>query len=128
MGYAYYLTYFMGIVSTLITIYYLMIKAIPFLQSIFPDFVIFVVASLMVGIPITVMFGWAHYKGFLKSAFKAEQDIATEASPYTTTLISPVNLSWLRLQVQIGKKLDLDTSEVEALIARTEDKFGLSKK
>ena len=128
MGYAYYLTYFIGIVSTLVTIYYLMIRSIPSLQHVFPDFSMFVIVSLIVGIPVTVMFGWAHYKGFLKSAFKAEQDIGTEANPYTTTIIAPVNLCWLRLQVQIAKKLELDATEIEQLIARTETKFGLNKK
>ena len=128
MGYAYYLTYFIGIVSTLVTIYYLMIRSIPSLQHVFPDFSMFVIVSLIVGIPVTVMFGWAHYKGFLKSAFKAEQDIGAEANPYTTTIIAPVNLCWLRLQVQIAKKLELDATEIEQLIARTETKFGLNKK
>jgi len=128
MGYALYLTYLLGIVSTLVTVYYLAVKAIPSLLFIFHDFTTFSVVCLIVGVPVTIMFGWAHYKGFLKSAFKAEQDIGTEANPYTTTIIAPVNLSWLRLQVQIAKKLDLDTSEVEQLIVRTESKFGLSKR
>ena len=125
MGYSIYLTYLMGIVGTLVTVYYLMIRAIPSLQVVFPDFTAFITASFVVGVPITVLLGWAHYKGFLKSAFKAEQDIGTESNPYTTTITAPVNLPWLRLQVAIGKELNLDTSEVEKLIAVTEEKFGM---
>jgi len=80
MGYGTYLTFVLGIVTTLVTVYYLAINNIPFLQSVFPAFWVFSVISLIVGIPSAVMLGWFHVKG--SAIFKSEQDITMEANPY----------------------------------------------
>lgn len=93
----------------------------------FPNFWIFLVVGTVIAVPPTVIIGWGHYKGFLRNAFKAEQDIGTESNPYTTRIIAPVNLPWLRLLVDIGRQLKLDTHEVESLITITEQRFELKK-
>ena len=86
LGYSTYLTFLLGYVSTLVTIYYLAIKNLPALLDIFPHFAPFAVIATMLGAPLSVAIGWAHLKR--TSAFTSEQDISVEASPYTYKLPS----------------------------------------
>ena len=85
MGYATYLTFLLGYISTLITVYYLAIKNIPELLNIFPKFVPFAVLSTMIGVPLSIVIGWLHLKR--SAAFSAEADIGIEANPYYYKLI-----------------------------------------
>jgi len=80
IGYATYLSFLLGFISTLVTVYYLAIKNIPDLLSVFPRFVPFAAIATLIGIPVAVAVGWAHYKR--SSAFTAEVDIQVEANPY----------------------------------------------
>jgi len=85
MGYATYLTFLLGYISTLITVYYLAIKNIPDLLSIFPHFVPFSVLATAIGVPLSVIIGWLHLKR--SAAFSSEADIGIEANPYYYKLI-----------------------------------------
>jgi len=80
MGYSTYLTFLVGYISTLITVYYLAIKNSPELLQLFPRFVPFSILSTAIGIPLSVGLGWMHYKR--TPAFTSEQDIQVEANPY----------------------------------------------
>lgn len=84
MGYSTYLTFLLGYVSTLITVYYLAIKNIPTLLDVFPRFVPFAVMATVIGIPLSVAIGWAHLKR--SPAFSSESDIQQEANPYNYKL------------------------------------------
>ena len=80
IGYSTYLTFLLGFASTLVTVYYLAIKNIPDLLNVFPHFVPFAVIATLIGIPLSVSVGWAHYKR--SPAFTSELDIQVEANPY----------------------------------------------
>lgn len=80
MGYSTYLTFLLGYLSTLVTVYYLAIKSIPSLLDIFPRFVPFAALATVIGGPLAVAIGWAHYKR--TTAFESEVDIQVEANPY----------------------------------------------
>jgi len=80
IGYATYLTFVLGFVSTLITVYYLAIKSVPDLLSLFPRFVPFAILCTIVGVPVSVSVGWLHYKR--GPAYTSEIDIQMEANPY----------------------------------------------
>ena len=84
MGYGTYLTFLLGYVSTLITVYYLAIKSIPSLLDLFPRFVPFAMLATIIGVPLSVGIGWVHLKR--SSAYTSEQDIATESNPYNYKL------------------------------------------
>jgi hypothetical protein len=85
LGYSTYLTFLLGYVSTLITVYYLAIKNMPTLLDLFPHFVPFAVLATVVGAPLAVAIGWVHMKRSL--LFSSEQDISVEANPYNYKLI-----------------------------------------
>ena len=85
MGYATYLTYLIGFVSTLITVYYLAIKSAPPILDIFPHFAPFAILATVIGVPLSVAVGWIHLKR--SRLYSSEQDINVEASPYSYKLI-----------------------------------------
>jgi hypothetical protein len=80
MGYSTYLTFLLGYVTTLVTVYFLAIKNIPELLIIFPQFGPFSVLATIIGAPLSIIIGWLHLKR--SGAFAAETDIGAEANPY----------------------------------------------
>lgn len=84
LGYSTYLTFILGYVSTLVTVYYLAIKNIPSLLDIFPKFVPFAILATVIGAPLSVAIGWVHLKR--SGIFSSEQDVAVEANPYNYML------------------------------------------
>ena len=125
MGYATYLTFLFGYVSTLVTVYYLAIKNMPPLLDVFPHFVPFAVLATVLGGPLAIMVGWVHMKR--SRLFSSEQDIAVEANPYQYKLPPgylkeawvPVMLVQLRLLRKMsetsGLLTDLERAEIEEL-------------
>lgn len=91
MGYAKYLAFPMLIISFSSNVYNLTVKNIPFLLRFFPKLHIFALWATVIVYPLGSILGWFHYK---KSPFyKAEQEIITEASPYTTEKIPKISIS-----------------------------------
>jgi len=80
LGYATYLTFLLGYISTLITVYYLAVKNLPYLLDLFPHFETFSILATVVGVPLSIGIGWLHLKR--SAAFSAEVDIGAEANPY----------------------------------------------
>jgi hypothetical protein len=70
----------LGIVSTVITVYYLAIKSAPELLAIFPHFETFAAVSSAIGLPFAIIIDWAHLKR--SRIWSTEQEITTEANPY----------------------------------------------
>lgn len=84
LGYATYLTFILGYLTTLVTVYYLAIKNLPTLLDLFPHFVPFAVLATVIGGPLSVLIGWLHLKRSV--AFSSEADIGVESNPYTYKL------------------------------------------
>jgi hypothetical protein len=85
MGYATYLTFLLGYVSTLVTVYYLAIKNVPDLFAIFPRFVPFAALATVIGVPLSVGIGWVHLKR--SNLYSSEADIGVESNPWNYKLI-----------------------------------------
>lgn len=129
LGYATYLTFLLGYISTLVTVYYLAIKNIPSLLDIFPKFVPFAVLATVVGVPLSVGIGWIHLKR--SRLFSSEADIGVEANPYNYKLQpgkdAEVSTPFLLISIRLLEKLadtnGLLTSPEKAEIAQLEDKL-----
>jgi hypothetical protein len=109
IGYATYLTFLLGYISTLITVYYLAIKNIPSLLDLFPRFVPFAVMATIIGVPLSVGIGWFHLKR--SPAYSSEMDISVEANPYYYKLAPGYNREvyaplYFELLVQIKRLLE----------------------
>jgi len=91
IGYGKYLAFPMLIISFSSNVYNLTIKNIPPLLRFFPRLHIFALWAIVIVYPLGALLGWFHYK---KSPFfKAEQEIITEANPYTVEKIPKISLS-----------------------------------
>jgi len=85
LGYSTYLTFLLGYISTLITVYYLAIKNIPLLLDVFPKFVPFAILATVIGAPLSIGIGWIHLKR--STLYTSEADISMEANPYNYKLV-----------------------------------------
>jgi len=129
MGYSTYLTFLLGYVSTFVTVYYLAIKDMPMLLSIFPHFLTFVLFGTIVGVPLSVLIGWLHLKR--TPAYTAEADIGVEANPYNYKLppgfwreaLAPTFLELLRQNHRILATNKILSSEDEQKISELERKL-----
>lgn len=129
IGYSTYLTFLMGYVSTLVTVYYLAIKNLPTLLDIFPRFVPFAVLATIIGGPMSVLLGWTHYKR--SPAYSSEVDISTEANPYNYKLPpgynrevwAPMMLQILHMQGRLLEAQGLLETEEKSLIEDLERKI-----
>ena len=129
LGYATYLTFLLGYVSTLVTVYYLAIQNMPELSNVFPHFATFGVVATVVGGPLAVVIGWAHLKR--SGLFSTEQDITVEANPYlyklppgyTKELSIPATLVQLRLVRKLAETSGILTDTERTELDEIERKF-----
>ena len=133
-GWANYFTFIMAATNTLVVTYYLAIERYPFLVSIFPTFVQYVLIIVAIGIPLLVFVGYAHWKK--TAARKAEVDIFYEVNPYimrvlvNTELMLKLNLKLNELLIKSQQNEKLSDIEVEELtnIQKELKKFKTSRK
>jgi hypothetical protein len=131
LGYGTYLTFILGYVSTLVTVYYLAIRNMPDLLSIFPRFETFGVLATVVGVPLAVAIGWAHLKR--SGLFISEQDISVEANPYlyklppgyTKELTIPAALVTLKVARKLAETNGILTDTERAELDEVERKFKI---
>jgi hypothetical protein len=127
IGYGTYLTFLLGYVSTLITVYYLAIKNLPDLLNLFPHFETFAILATVIGAPTSVAIGWLHLKR--SQAYTAEADITVESNPYSYKLVpgkeleafAPSYLETLKLVSKLLKSQNLLSEEDESRIAHVEE-------
>jgi len=122
VGYSTYLTFLLGFATTVVTIYYLAIKNLPFLLGVFPHFLPFVLLVIFVGVPLSCFIGWIHMKG--SAIWRTEVDISTEANPYLYKMypgywkeaFSPLYLELLRgMKVMLEKEKILTQDDKERI-------------
>jgi hypothetical protein len=129
IGYGTYLTFVLGYVSTLITVYYLAIKNLPYLLDLFPHFETFALLGTIIGAPMSVAIGWLHLKR--SHAYSSEADITVESNPYSWKLtpgkeaeaFAPSYLETLRLVSKLLKSQNLLSEEDEVRINDVERKL-----
>ena len=80
IGWSIYLSLILAAINTLTITFYLAIENYPALKSIFPTFEIYIITTVLIGFPLLVAIGYAHYKR--TKARKAEVDILVETNPY----------------------------------------------
>ena len=116
-GYGTYLTFVITALNTMVIIYYLAIKNVPALQTIFPNFTVWAVTLIAGGVPLAVFLGWFHIKR--SPAYRSETDIQVEANPYYYKLppgywrevFAPMWLELLRLNLKVLKKESLSEED-----------------
>jgi hypothetical protein len=118
LGYSTYLTFLLGYVSTLITVYYLAIKNMPSLLDVFPHFVPFAVLATVVGVPVAIALGWVHMKR--SGLFSSEADISVEANPYQYKLAPGMSKEVMTPSTLMMLKMLRKIAETNGLLSDSE--------
>ncbi|MGQ0795044.1 MAG: hypothetical protein ACT4N5_02515 [Nitrosopumilaceae archaeon] len=121
MGWATYFAFIFAAVNTLVVTYYLAIERIPELKYVFPSFSIYAIIMIVIGIPLLVLFGYAHFKK--SQAYSSEADIGVESNPYYFKLppghqrdvLVPLQLLLSQMILKIATNEKLTTEEVNKL-------------
>ena len=109
-----YFAFIFAAVNTLTVTYFLAIENYPFLKDVFPSFIHYIVIVVLIGIPLLVLIGYAHYKR--TASFKAEADIHIEANPHMRRILTnteimlsmSLQLSELSMKLMNDEKLTSD--------------------
>ena len=75
----------MAAINTLTVTYYLAIQRYPVLEVIFPTFFQYMLIISIIGIPLLILVGYAHWKK--TPAYRAETDIWIESNPYFARIL-----------------------------------------
>ena len=78
IGWSTYFAFIFAAINTITVTYYLAIENIPSLKDIFPSFTTYGITVAVIGIPILVAMGYAHFKK--SQSFKSETEILVESN------------------------------------------------
>jgi len=118
-GWSNYFTFLMAAVNTLTITYFLAIERYPALVAIFPNFIQYVLIVALIGIPLLVLVGYAHWKK--TSARRAEVDIFYEVNPYivrvlvNTEMVVQMNLKLNQHILKLNQGQKLSEQEINDL-------------
>ena len=130
-GWSIYFAFILAAINTLTVTYFLAIDNYPNLKSVFPSFEQYVAMVVVIGVPLLIIIGYAHYKK--TQGFKSEADVLIETNPYPRRSVvnSEINLR-LNLQLmstllKVAKKEDLSEEEIEEMTQLHDEILKLSK-
>lgn len=130
-GWSTYFAFILAAINTLTVTYFLAIDNYPSLKSVFPSFEQYVALVVVIGVPLLIIIGYAHYKK--TQGFKSEIDVLIETNPYQRRSVvnSEINLR-LNLQLmstllKVAKKEDLSEEEIEEMTQLHDEILKLSK-
>ena len=118
-GWSMYFAFIFAAINTLTVTYFLAIERAPALQTIFPSFFQYVLIVSLIGIPLLIGIGYAHWKR--TKARKAEVDIGFETNPYqrrivvNTEAILQLNLSLIEMIMRSSNGEKLTENEIKKI-------------
>lgn len=118
MGYGTYFIMVVGTINILTSTYFLAIQKIPWTLTLFPTFEVYVIFTILAGLPIIIFVGWLHLKRV--GTFAAEAHVQAEAHPYNYKLVpgylrdvyGPAYLAILQLNIKKAKGEKLTEEEI----------------
>ena len=130
-GWAIYFAFILAAINTLTVTYFLAIDNYPILKSVFPSFEQYVAMVVVIGVPLLIIIGYAHYKK--TQGFKSEVDVLIETNPYqrrntvNNDIILRLNLKLMSTLLKVAKKEDLSEEEIEEITQLHDEILKLSK-
>ena len=115
-GWSTYFAFIFAAINTMTVTYFLAIENYPFLNQIFPNFLQYVLIISIIGIPLLIGVGYAHYKK--TPSFRAEADVWFESNPYwgrvvvNSEILLQLNLKLTNLLISISKNESLTKNEI----------------
>ena len=124
-GWSMYFAFIFAAINTLTVTYFLAIERAPSLQTIFPSFFQYVFIVTIIGVPLLIGIGYAHWKR--TKARKAEVDIGFETNPYqrrfvvNTEIILHLNLKLIEMLMRSTSGEKLTENEIKKIQAYKDD-------
>ena len=118
-GWSTYFAFFFAAVNTLTVTYYLAIENYPFLKTIFPSFEQYILIVVLIGIPLLVLVGYAHYKK--TPSYRAEADVWVESNPYqarvlvNTQFSLALNMKLTNILLKLSSKQEITQEEIDEI-------------
>ena len=125
-GWSTYFAFIFAAVNTLTVTYYLAIENYPFLKTIFPSFEQYILIVVLIGIPLLVLVGYAHYKK--TPSYRAEADVWVESNPYqarvlvNTQFSLALNMKLTNVLLKLSSKQEITQEEINE-IKELQEKF-----
>ena len=125
-GWSTYFAFIFAAINTLTVTYYLAIENYPFLKTIFPSFEQYILLVVLVGIPLLVLVGYAHYKK--TPSYRAEADVWVESNPYqarvlvNTQFTLALNMKLTDVLLKLSSNQEITQKEIEE-IKKIQSKF-----
>ena len=101
-------------VSWATTLYYLAITNIPWLESLFPRFVIFLGFGILTITPGCVALGYLFVKR--SRFFKETFEIGREVNPYAVSKVQPVSVPFYQASAELFEAHGIDTTRLREII------------
>ena len=124
-GWSMYFAFIFAAINTLTVTYFLAIERAPALQAIFPSFFQYVLIVSLIGVPLLIGIGYAHWKR--TKARKAEVDIGFETNPYqrrfvvNTEIILHLNLKLIEMLMRSTSGEKLTENEMKEIRVYKDD-------
>jgi len=120
-GWATYFAFIFAAINTMVVTYYLLIEKLPVLKEIFPSFGLYLGTLVILGIPLLILVGYAHYKR--TPAFSEEIEVSYLSNPYlfkitpgwNKEVVFPFYLLITNILMKISKNEKLSDEEVKEL-------------
>jgi len=118
-GWSTYFAFIFAAINTLTVTYYLAIENYPFLKTIFPSFEQYILIVVLIGIPLLVLVGFAHYKK--TPSYRAEADVWVESNPYqarvlvNTQFSLALNMKLTDILLKLSSKREITEDEIQEI-------------
>ena len=118
-GWSTYFAFIFAAINTLTVTYYLAIENYPSLKTIFPSFEQYILIVVLVGIPLLVLVGYAHYKK--TPSYRAEADVWVESNPYqarvlvNTQFTLALNMKLTDILLKLSSKQEISEKEINEI-------------
>jgi len=118
-GWSTYFAFIFAAINTLTVTYYLAIDNYPSLKTLFPSFESYILIVVLIGIPLLIAIGYAHYKK--TPSYRAEADVWMESNPYWARVLInsqftlSLNLKLIDLITKISNDQKISPEELDEL-------------
>ena len=130
-GWATYFAFIFAAINTLTVTYFLAIENYPFLNTVFPTFLHYIVIMGSIGVPLLIGIGYAHFKK--TPSYRAETDVTMETDPYRRRMVVNseisvmLNLKLTEMIIHLSKNEKLSDEQIEETIKLKKLLFTLLK-
>jgi hypothetical protein len=120
-GWSVYFAFIFAAINMLTVTYFLAIENYPTLTAIFPTFEQYILIAALIGVPLLVSVGYAHYKK--TPSYRAEADVWMESNPYqardlvNSELTLELNMKMTDLLLKLSSKQEVKEEEMNEIKA-----------